>query len=141
MASRKNIQGIVSSFAHWFVSRNNDIDGYWGVGKIYLYSCEQNAAVADIDILAAKSLFSEYYRNKLVELSNKHRVPISWIDSAKISVKFSMTGSLSGSNFEARLIITSDLGKEYTAFSKGFCRPHNPNRERRRWIYGMPTPR
>ena len=43
MSSRKQLKGIAAGLASTFVSRNNDLDGYWAVGVICAEAYEQGA--------------------------------------------------------------------------------------------------
>ena len=35
MSAYKQLKGIAAGLAGTFISRNNDVDGYWGMGVIY----------------------------------------------------------------------------------------------------------
>lgn len=43
MGRRKEFKSIVEDVTQFFISRNNDIEGYWGIGKLYFYiGCFRN---------------------------------------------------------------------------------------------------
>jgi hypothetical protein len=51
MSPRKNIKGVALGLLGTFVSRNNDIDGYWDIGVLRLYSEKHHLSTLTFDLL------------------------------------------------------------------------------------------
>jgi hypothetical protein len=50
MPRRKEFKGIAYNLNQWVLSRNFDIQGYWGVGKLYKFSEENGTSEVLIDL-------------------------------------------------------------------------------------------
>jgi len=132
--------GLVESF----VSRNNDVDGYWGVGKLYAFAHVHQTTEVTIDLLTQEifpyseslAAIAQNYGEKLVSMLDAYGGCITWVAVAQIVLTFSSngTGTLTrrGDPFTCCCRITDDRGQRYQAVSEGHCRPHNPAMEIRR---------
>lgn len=84
---------LASGMLHSFVSRNNDLDGYWGIGVLYLYAQQVGDLTVSIDLLRAEIAPAVYllprdnrqpkfealidrYSSMLKQLMEKRGVPI-----------------------------------------------------------------
>ncbi|WP_378178258.1 hypothetical protein [Aquimarina sp. SS2-1] len=73
MGKRKLFKNIANGVLGSFVSRNNDVQGYWGIGKLYSLMINKDKYEVEIDlinltILPNKSEFNnmiEYFSNQL----------------------------------------------------------------------------
>jgi hypothetical protein len=51
MARRKEFKNIANGLICSFVSRNNDVYGYWGIGKLYSHMLKSKTMTIEINIL------------------------------------------------------------------------------------------
>ncbi|MCT4637538.1 MAG: hypothetical protein N4A72_07505 [Bacteroidales bacterium] len=51
MGRKRKIKCLTYGMLNSFVSRNNDLDGYWAIGKIYLFMLNSESMVLNIDML------------------------------------------------------------------------------------------
>ncbi len=156
MTKRRELKGVANSLLHSFISRNNDISGYWGIGKLYLLAKENNSDHVLIDLLKRRmnpnsndfgDLFDRYqsYFSKFVEQKDS----FGWvttptkIEAVQIFLSFNSTSDDKleywarrhmGENFKCEVKIKTDLGKVYSSQIYGRCRLHDPRKERRRAI-------
>lgn len=154
MPRRSELGSIASGLLHSFVSRNNDLDGYWGLGVLYLYAKKVGELKVTIDIssdplaTAAKRLprihlqpnfeaLIGHYRTMLHAVMTKRGIPESWVTEAAFIIEFESqdaepSSPRIGENSEAfacRLSIKDDLGRVHVLHADGWCWPHNPRRE------------
>jgi hypothetical protein len=52
MAGRKQLKNLANGLLGTFVSRNNDINGYWGLGLLRLYAAQRSLQTVSIDLLS-----------------------------------------------------------------------------------------
>jgi hypothetical protein len=127
------IKGIAYSLLSNFVSRNNDLDGYWAIGKFYQMALERGILEIDFDLLSsdATDLTTRYYHLKLLGYLDRWQLPHSLV--AKANIKLLFEGEIEErspqQNFTCYVIIEDDRGIEYRAVRKGYSRPHNPQLE------------
>lgn len=157
MRRRSEIGSIASGMVHSFVSRNNDLGGYWGIGVLYLYARNVGELTLTLDLLNGtvnpsvsrllpiygkpdfQALISQY-KAMLHELLHKRKVPESWVAEAVFSIEFESKAAKPvypkiGENTEAfacRLSIRDDLGRVRVFRLDGWCWPHSPWRESKR---------
>ena len=154
MRRRSEIGSIASGLLQSFVSRNNDVEGYWGIGVLYLYAQQAGQLKVTVDILRESvdpphtQLLRIYrrpnfealiagYRTMLRALLNKRGVPVVWVAEAVFSIEFESLlakpaypriGKKS-EPFVCMLRIKDDLGRERVFRADGSCWPHDPWRE------------
>jgi len=157
MRRRSEIGSIASGMIHSFVSRNNDLGGYWGIGVLYLYALQAGSLCLTIDLLRSsvnssagrwlpahlrsdcEALISQY-KVMLYALLDKRKVPEAWVSGAVFNIEFeSLTAAPAypriGENSEAfacSLSIRDDLGRERIFRVDGWCWPHCPLRATKR---------
>ncbi len=92
MANRKELGSIASGIAGSFNSRNNDVDGYWGIGKLYKFVDDKPNKVVFIELLGKSisphtheldSLLA-FYHEKLLGYLKRRGIPKEWVKSATI---------------------------------------------------------
>lgn len=152
MARRRELKNIANGVLSSFNSRNNDVDGYWGIGMLCLFAKNHEMSEVRFDLMRRESSaapspigpLAAHYREKLDHLLEIRGLPSTWIKSAKLSVcfdapfehKFNYFGSaLGGKPYMCTLEIIDDLGRKHGARTGGNCWPHNPKKESRsgRW--------
>jgi len=145
MPRRRTLKGVAVNFLGWFVSRNNDLDGYWALGKFSSYVANSSPHLLELDFLSGRSVpdiplareVSATYREELFRLVDRVGLKHENVAHAGISLQFNaklekMTiPDTYGSPFIATAIIVDDLGRRHVAKRRGWCAPHNPLRELR----------
>ncbi len=147
MARRKEILNIAHGLLGSFISRNNDINGYWALGLLYKHVLENEADTITLDIFDRKEnlrpplplQISSNYRRLLLRMCTARQIPPSWIKKAVIEIAFDIADPVDrriwqtsyGEPFSVDVFITDDRGKKYLSHAKGRCKPHDPARELR----------
>lgn len=137
--------GICGSFA----SRNNDLGGYWTIGKLRSLAEHYSRNVVSLDVLALsmEPLSSEFeqvladYHLLLRKLASRSGVRLEAITSANISVDFLPLPwpraiyyqKQWGEQFLVTVTISAEGRADGVISHAGYCRPHDPDRERRRF--------
>ncbi|WP_115670902.1 hypothetical protein [Ciceribacter selenitireducens] len=135
MPRRKQFSGICHDILDSFVSRYNDLDGYWALGQYaaFLMARGEDQLVfqlQDGSIVPEDARFTAsaaYYRRAISRLMDASAMPRSWL--AEASITFSMMGS---SKARCSIEIVSDLGRNYRSDIIVYVRPHYALNERRR---------
>jgi hypothetical protein len=124
-----------------FVSRNNDVGGYWGMGKLYSHALENNVLSVAIDLIAKSiSPHTDEFAGLISQCSaalwqqcEARDIPASWIKDARINITFKFDlkqgqpppKQTRGDLFECVFEIEDDLGHRYAASRLGWCAPHD----------------
>ena len=143
MRHRRALKGIACGFIDSFVSRNNDVSGYWGIGKLYREALERPASSICIELLdptglpdgSASRAVQSHYLGRLAHLASKAGVSLS---QARVLVEFGTFGSCApprwqsnGDPFVCTISLVDSKGQTYEAARAGHCSPHDPTRESR----------
>lgn len=148
MAKRKRLTGIANSLLGTFVSRNNDIGGYWGIGVLRQYASRKNLADVYIELAGqtedrtpespVKNI-EEVYKGWLLSSLAKVGVDYGQLKGVEIQLRFSTFEEFPdairdtrGDPYLCSVIITNKEDIKYSASILGVCAPHDPNKERRR---------
>jgi len=145
MAKKKALQGVTHDILRSFISRNNHVNGYWAIGKLYKSIKSERVEIITIDLLSKKmiphiqdfDLMLERYREKLKVRMNQKRLQGQQLESALIeftvdSSKTKRHRLFPGQKFKrytCGLVITDSNGIEYADIKNGWCFPHHPNME------------
>lgn len=144
-ARLKNIaDGLCGSFA----SRNNDLDGYWAIGKLRSLAEQHTQSMVSLDLLAPSmqppsaefALVLEHYRRLLGKLARLSGIGLKEITAARITVDFSPPPwpraiyykQQWGGQFLLTVTVSADGRVDGIMRHGGYCRPHDPNSERSR---------
>lgn len=135
MARRTELQGVVHDILAAFISRNNDLNGYWALGQVRNWIESDRAGTLDIPLmdkgLATASpktaLISQRFAAMLQVIMKRHSLPFEWVHDARFSVELAGLYRLNCS-----LRVVSDLGREFEAGHNLLVRRHNPRVEQRR---------
>ena len=141
MPRRKELRGVAFGLLGSFVSRNNDVSGYWAVGRLYQHAVKTNASNVCVDLLdltitppsADFAAMATHFQRMLgAQLSARH-LPVDWVRAATICVEFGRVKSpdTPGDVFNAVVMITDDKGRAHNATANGACWIHDPARELR----------
>ncbi|WP_299186865.1 hypothetical protein [uncultured Aquimarina sp.] len=146
MAKRKLLKNITNGILGSFVSRNNNVNGYWGIGKLYSLMVNKNKYEVEIDLInhtisPYKSEFNsmiEYFSNQLFYQMQKQHLRKSYLEEAKITLTSCINhtslslGRTTPNKIKCSFRIVDDLKKEYTIEKDIWCRKHNPKSEMKR---------
>ena len=148
---RKRLKGIAEGLAGKFISRYNDIGGYWGIGVIYLELSKMNLYSLTIDLknnnitpsslshLVDLDIYKKFIDTQLENNDFKNKN----VSKITIEIKFNVTASeehlkiyhCGGSDpTECIVNITDDLNKTHTSIKRLWCWKHKPNWESKRAI-------
>ena len=87
MASRKHFLGAAHDLTTRFVSRNNDIDGHWGVGVVSLWLHEAGLDTVEYDLLSTAEGdvdSARWLKNWMASTAT----PDAWLASATLRVVY-----------------------------------------------------
>ena len=145
MPSRKDLNDIAYGVVQSFISRNNDLSGYWAIGKLYLAAKESGSSAVELDLMQMETSLSarefrqtiQHYRTMLDRLLNKKMMTVQWVKKCIIVASFNQDldkryhyfQSPIGQPYICTITITDDLGREHSMMVGGFCRPHDPLKE------------
>ncbi len=147
MPQRKALKGVAHGLLGTFVSRNNDIDGYWGLGVLRLFAEQNDFSLLTLDLLSdslgrfpdsplgiAEKTYHEWFRNVL----QKSGVDVDNVARADISVRFSTFDEFPntirdtrGEPYLCTVTIVQANGNMYLTSKLGCCASHDPNSELR----------
>jgi hypothetical protein len=146
MPRRSELNGVASDIVRSFVSRNNDVRGYWALGMLYAYAKEHSDNMLSIPLVPLEltpskepvALVARNYGTKLRSMIESRKLPKSWLTSACIAVQFESTTAkpqffstrANGRPFHCQIEIEDDLGRKHAASVAGWCSPHDSNIER-----------
>ncbi len=96
MGRRRELGSIASGIIGSFRSRNNDVDGYWGIGKLYLLVEHLQSKCISINLCSQQiapysrhfDLMTEHYSKMFKGLLTKRSIPLKWVSSAYVYVEF-----------------------------------------------------
>lgn len=145
MARRKELKNVASGLYGSFISRNNDVEGYWGIGKLCLFAQERETRFVRLNLLANSTAPQSVEFSKLIVgyhlFLQKHLfvrgILMSWVSSAIVELDFAPehpTGKpiqrmTLGNLFKLTVAITDDRNKHHIVCGYNYCRPHDPRFE------------
>lgn len=133
MGRRKELKSVCNDLLDNFVSRYNNLDGYWALGKFQAHlqsTSERHLSFYLVPDKGSGSAFPttlSYYRRAFHRHLAVRGIPEVWVLAAVISVE-----QKSPSELACVLRITDDRGKTFASQTTINARPHDPNRELRR---------
>jgi len=146
MAKRKLFKNIAYGLISSFISRNNDVSGYWGIGKLYSLMIKSDKFKIEINLVkksisTSNSEFNDMihsFSQKLFNQMDKQNLQRSLLKKASIEL-ISGPENISSSirktaltKMKCKITITDYLDKSYTAERDVLCRKHRPRLENRR---------
>lgn len=147
MPRKAYLMNIASGLCGSFASRNNDMDGYWAIGKLRLLAEQNGQTTVSLDVLLSsmQPSSSEFtpilarYRRLLAKLADLSHIQLEEIMSACITLDFapppwprvSYYKLQWGNQFILTVTINANGRATGTVRHAGYCRPHDPFRERR----------
>ena len=149
MPHRGELKCLADGLIDSFMSRNNDIEGYWALGLLYTRALELQRKAFTLTLLGGESTagdsLCEALRGKygafLSERMSRRGIPHHWIESANLTIHFehqpaTACGPVSpGRPFLVELLLTTTFAKSLALERVGYCWPHNPSHETRSTRY------
>lgn len=162
MRRRAELKCIGSGVLHSFLSRNNDLEGYWALGKLFLYAKYAGETSVSLDLFNGHvsstlqrscslyqatnfDVLTTRYGGMLLRLLSKRGVPLEWLAKAVIKIDFERADIVPGylppgihaSPLVCSLLLTDDLSHSHVLSITGWCWPHNPAMELRSTRTGL----
>jgi len=147
MPRSARLTNIASGLCGSFASRNNDLGGYWAIGKLRLLAEQHGRTTVLLDVLTSsvQPSSSEFapvlarYRRLLAKLAGPSGIRLEEITAARFTVDFapppwpraSYYQPQWGGQFALTVTINADGRAAGIMRHAGYCRPHDPARERR----------
>lgn len=143
MARRKEFKAVAEGLLSSFLSRNNDVYGYWGIGKLFSLMLHEKTTIIEIDLVSkiinpADSEFNNLvneYSTKLFKQIDNRKLNRDYLKEAKIiligqpnETRIDL-GQLASNKIEAKLKIIDDLKRQYLVEKQVWCREHDPKSE------------
>jgi hypothetical protein len=143
---RRILKGLANGLIETFISRNNDVSGYWGIGQLYREALEHQQLETCLDLLgncaqpngpigAAVIL---QYRSYVSARLARHQMSLADLVVAKIEIRFGTFGACQppqdhthGDPFLCRVYLRAHRGPTYSATRCGRAAPHDPFTESR----------
>lgn len=143
MGRRRQLHGIVSNLARSFASRNNDVGGYWALGRLYKLAIDTGTRELTVELIhrtatdPSETLIEAvraHCATKLAQHLARHSLADAVIASANVLFSFEIPFDRLrpyenygyGQPFECRVEIVDDLGHRYSARSGGKVAPFEP---------------
>ncbi|MGY8770964.1 MAG: hypothetical protein ACKVH8_21345 [Pirellulales bacterium] len=152
-ARRKELKNIAGGIVGSFISRNNDIDGYWGLGILYRFANQRQVDMIQLDLLnltitpASTKFYPivRYWNAKLEYHIERRSIPRSWLQSVIVTTKFNQEYEEKYHAWRSALgdpcLCTCEIkvndGRVYSVTVGTNCWPHDPEREMRRGGYSI----
>lgn len=150
MPRSRTLNGVATTLAGVFVSRNNDAAGYWGIGKLFKLAAESSVTELEFDLLATiaerrdsedmqivQQHFQSFLQKQIIAAHLAH-VPLA---EASIKVQFGVADDKLkryerfGYGEAIECTVALKLVSGHSAIASARCRaaPHDPERESRRY--------
>ncbi len=141
MPRRKRLKSVANGVLSSFVSRNNDLLGYWALGKLYAAALSHSTDTVEFDLLSAQLTPNDAQFVRMIDtylalfdkLLGKENLPRSRVREANIRVRFNAPvqpgyypPQAVAKPFEATLDVTDHDGTSWSVSKLGWCFPHNP---------------
>ncbi len=134
MPRRKELRGAAFGLLGSFVSRNNDVSGYWALGKLRKLAVKTNVSTVRVDLLNLMvtppsedfAPMAKRFQQMLGAQLKARRMPVEWVSAAAVSVEFALDDA-----FKCAVVIADDKGREHRATTSGTSWVHDPARELR----------
>ncbi|RBW59239.1 hypothetical protein DS884_05730 [Tenacibaculum sp. E3R01] len=134
----KKLKNIASGLLNSFISRNNDVNGYWGIGKLYSLMIQNNCFEIKIDLLA-KTMIPENakFTPLITRFNKKFKNKIAKIDLcvneiSSVYILLHKKEKIDSDNYKLTPLLCSikvNYKKNIEYHLEVMCRKHNPKLE------------
>ena len=147
MKRRNQIKNIAYGILGSFLSRNNDIDGYWALGVFYKIAFEQGSQSFELNILSKESHpcykyshhVASFYQNYLYSQIKKQKLSSLTIIDARVVLEFNVEQNKNhinkkwtwGEPFTCEVKLTDENNAVNISNGSGWCGMHDTTIERR----------
>jgi hypothetical protein len=142
---RRELLDVAGALAGSFVSRNNDVDGYWSLGLLRAYADGNHVGSLRFDIMNGGAdpendllrRVAVAYRRALGQQLTTRRIAREVVAKAAIVLTFDRDAlsappaATRGAPFSCTVRLTDHRGREFERTITGHCDPHDPRRELR----------
>jgi hypothetical protein len=139
----RRLRGVAAGLLGTFVSRNNDIDGYWALGILRKLAEANGLSEITFDLLPESEGFVPFtaktekqYRDWVLTNLVKQGVCRQDVRSVRIFLRFASfeefpntVGDTWGSPYVCRTVVELKSGKSYSAVKIGVCASHDKRKE------------
>lgn len=135
MPRRIQLRAIAHDVLDSFVSRYNDIGGYWAIGQYISFLMRNRIYCLRLNLKNGKSepeyrlfnISSEHYWNMILNIMASNNMPSDWLKDAFIEFK------INNSDYAyCEISIETDLNRIFKKSRSILAFPHNPSKELRR---------
>lgn len=146
MAGHRVLNGVAAGLLGSFIGRNNDIDGYWAIGKLCRFAVAEELRSVTIGLHPSPDLstqqpslpevFAFRFQKSFAKRVELAGFPLAHVARAEVTISFadlpprSPIGSTEGT-FDCTVSIFDLQGRMHSASASGRCRPHDPSFEQR----------
>lgn len=146
MPAKKRLTNIANGLCGSFISRNNDLDGYWAIGKLRSLADQHGQTTVVLDLLSSSVQPSSEkcpdgfvrYCRLLATLAEHSRIPFNDITGARIVLDFapppwpraSYYKLQWGDQFTVTVTVEANARAAGIARHAGYCRPHDAAKEK-----------
>jgi hypothetical protein len=147
VANKKALKNIAYGLLGTFVSRYNDIGGYWGLGVLRLFAEKNQLSEITLDLMGDSAnlpggspirVSEEKYREWLQNARSKQKVADHKLAKAEINIRFTTFEEFPdvildtrGRPYVCTVTIVLERGPIYSASKLGVCECHDPRRDLR----------
>ena len=147
MPRRRELAGVAKALLGSFTSRNNDVDGYWGMGRLASYAEQRRSTTVQLTLVPTDAGPADSDIRLLLDWCNTflgrqlavRALPRDWLRAATVAVTFGIDArrpnappqTTRGRLAECIVEFTDDLGNIHRAGALVWCGEHDPARERR----------
>jgi hypothetical protein len=146
MTRRGKLEDVAAGILGSFVSRNNDVGGYWGLGLLRSLADRQRTSTLRLDLLGQGvepsdrliAAIAAKYREALQRQLARRGIAKDVVTEAEIQIDFNAEASIFsslptyGEPTRCSIRLLDDRGREYRRSLRTACSPHDPRRESRR---------
>jgi len=145
MTRRRELNGIAGNLLGSFVSRNNDIAGYWAIGKLCALALQSANGEISIEFLTQRLTPSspefepmiDHYKARLVASLERRSFPLQVVTAAEVLISFGgrfkpdplISRPRGTVPFRCTVTLMDDLHHPHVAQHSGTAWPHDPRRE------------
>jgi hypothetical protein len=139
MPRRRELRGVAQGLLGAFVSRNNDVGGYWALGKLYKHAKATSANEVRVDLVKSTIMppnaqfagMIESFHQMLASQLTARALSSDWLTAAEIDVRFTgqKDAKQPGETFDCSVTLTDDRGRPHQARAYGACWVHSAFRE------------
>jgi hypothetical protein len=142
---RRELLDVPHAIAGSFVSRNNDVDGYWSLGLLRSFADRNQVWSLQFDLVNGATepeatllgRVAAAYRSVLVRQLTTRGIARGVVAKALVVLTFNPdaphTPSIAteGAPFSCTVLLTDHRGRDFERILIGHCAPHDPRRELR----------